>query len=132
MSGGLKKILYVEDDDLIAELATMAMEDFGELAVRHCSCGAEALEAMEDFGPDLILLDVMMPQMDGLETLRRLRTLPGGEGIPAIFMSARVQTHERDAYIAEGACGVIAKPFDPLVLADTLREMWAAGLPASA
>ncbi|MEH6758234.1 MAG: response regulator [Parasphingorhabdus sp.] len=125
MQDGLNRILYVEDDAIISELAIMAMEDFGDFTVHHCSSGPEALEAVAGFGPELIVLDVMMPGMDGLETLRCLRELPESENIPAIFMSARAQTHERESYLATGACGVIAKPFDPIALPDMLREFWA-------
>ncbi|GAA0278411.1 response regulator [Alteraurantiacibacter aestuarii] len=126
MSGGLKKVLYVEDDSLIAELAIMTMEDFADLTVLHCSSGPEALEAVSQFSPDLILLDVMMPNMDGMETLRRLRAMPDIAHTPAVFMSAKVQTHECESYLKAGACGVISKPFDPRALSDKLQDLWAA------
>ena len=128
MQSSLNSILYVEDDPIISEIAVMAMEDFGNFIVVHCSSGREALENAALIVPDLFLLDVMMPGMDGLETLEELRKLPGLEHTPAIFMSAKIQTHEQEHYFERGACGVIPKPFDPIALPATLREMWSAGM----
>tara|TARA_R110000765_G_scaffold50657_1_gene102846 strand:+ start:1845 stop:2096 length:252 start_codon:yes stop_codon:yes gene_type:complete len=74
--------------------------------------------------PQLVLLDVMMPGMDGPEALRRIRQLPQGRDLPAIFMTAKAQVHEQDEYIAMGALGVIVKPFEPVSLSATIRQMW--------
>lgn len=126
MPSGLNRVLYVEDDAIIAELAVMAMEDFGELTVRHCSSGQEALDCVHEFAPELVLPDVMMPEMDGMETLRRLREMPDYAALPAAFMSARVQMHEQQGYFDVGASGVIPKPFDPIELSGTLRAIWSA------
>jgi CheY-like chemotaxis protein len=127
MPGSLNKILYVEDEPHIAELAVMVMEEFGGFDVRHCASGAEAILEYPRFSPELVLLDVMMPEMDGPETLQRIRALPGGLSVPAVFMTAKAQTHEQHAYIALGAVGIIPKPFDPATLCDRLSEMWTAG-----
>ncbi len=89
-----------------------------------CASGAEALEVAEEFRPDLLLLDVMMPGMDGPATLRVLRGLPSLSETPAIFMTAKVQPEEVNRYLELGAQDVIAKPFDPMLLGDQLRNVW--------
>tara|TARA_R110000868_G_scaffold5138_5_gene31789 strand:+ start:16861 stop:17256 length:396 start_codon:yes stop_codon:yes gene_type:complete len=124
MSDELKKILYIEDVKSIAMVAVMVLEDLGGFEVRHFLSGQEAIDALPDFAPQLVLLDVMMPGMDGPEALRRIRELPEGRDLPAIFMTAKAQVHEQDDYIAMGALGVIVKPFEPISLSDTIREMW--------
>ena len=86
MAGSLSKILYVEDDPIIAELAGMVLTTFGGFDVQHCASGAES--------------------------------------VPAVFMTARVQVHERESYMQLGAVGVIPKPFDPMTLSDQIAEMW--------
>lgn len=126
MQDGLKRILYVEDDPVIYELGIMVLEELGGFTVQHCSSGPQALSKAADFRPDMLVLDVMMPEMDGLETLQRLRRIGPCAETPAVFISARAQADERAAYFAAGACGVIPKPFDPIALPDRLREIWAA------
>jgi CheY-like chemotaxis protein len=121
----LNNILYIEDDPDIQTIARIALETVGGLAVRICSSGQEALELVTSgFAPDLILLDVMMPGMDGMSTLGRLRTLPHTAATPAVFMTAKVQPSEVAQYRAQGALGVIAKPFDPMELAKQVRRLW--------
>jgi two-component system, OmpR family, response regulator len=120
----LRRILFVEDDLDIQKIAKLALEALGGFSVLACASGSEALDAVAGFAPDLILLDVMMPGMDGPATLSALRRLPAAEKIPAVFMTARVQAHELAGYRALGAADVIAKPFDPMTLADTVREIW--------
>ena len=121
----LSTILYVEDDPDIQAVAQMALELIGGFAVTVCSSGEQALLAAAASAPDLILLDVMMPSMDGPTTLAELRATPGLAGIPVIFVTAKVQTTEVEHYKSLGAVDVIAKPFDPMTLADTVREIWA-------
>ena len=125
-AGGLRRILFVEDDPDIQKVAKLALEAIGGFSVLTCDSGARALAAVTGFVPDLILLDVMMPGMDGPATLKALRQVPGAETIPAVFMTARVQPTEIAGYRALGAVDVIAKPFDPMRLADTVREIWSA------
>lgn len=124
MSETLHTILYVEDDASIAETAVMALEDLGGFNVTHCASGREALQRIEGVAPQLILMDVMMPGMDGPETLTQLRRLPGVRDIPVVFMTAKAQKHEQDAYLAIGAVGVVVKPYDPLTLSSDIVEMW--------
>ncbi|MGB0682949.1 MAG: response regulator [Magnetovibrionaceae bacterium] len=120
----LSKVLYVEDDPDIQAVALLALVDVGGLDVKACSSGAEALGAAEAFGPDLILLDVMMPEMDGPETLQHLRKLDGLADTPVIFMTAKVMSDDIERYKSLGAIDVIAKPFDPISLAEQLNTIW--------
>ncbi|OOZ40560.1 hypothetical protein BOW53_07205 [Solemya pervernicosa gill symbiont] len=113
-------VLYVEDEPDIREVAEFALEDEG-FELIQCASGLEALEKGEGLTADLILLDVMMPGMDGPSTLTRLRELPNLCNTPAIFMTAKVQPNEVAEYKAMGALGVIAKPFDAMTLADVIR-----------
>ena len=117
------KILYVEDEPDIRAIARIALETIGGFSVRLCSSGPEALEAVAEFGPDCILLDVMMPGMDGPAVLEALRGMPQRATTPVIFMTAKVQHCEISRYKALGALDVIPKPFDPVTLAATVRQI---------
>lgn len=123
----LKLVLYVEDDPDIQIVAQMALELVGGLSLRICSSGQEAVAAAADCAPDLLLLDVMMPGMDGPSALAELRKLPNTAATPAIFMTAKVQAAEVAYYKSLGALGVIAKPFDPMELSQQVRTMWELG-----
>ena len=120
----LKRVLFVEDDPDIQTVARMSLEAVGGFTVMACSSGAEALERAAAFAPDLILLDVMMPGMDGLETLEALRRLPQVSRVPVVFMTAKVQAQEVSRYRDAGAADVIAKPFDPMTLPARVRTIW--------
>lgn len=121
----LNKILYVEDDLDIQAVAQIALEVVGGFTLKTCSSGAEAIAAIEQgFVPDLLLLDVMMPNMDGPTTLAELRKRAATATTPVIFMTAKVQSSEQDYYFTLGAIGVIAKPFDPMALAGQARALW--------
>jgi CheY-like chemotaxis protein len=120
----LQKILYVEDEKDIQTVARMALEMVGKFTVKTCSSGGEALGEFVAFRPDLVLLDVMMPEMDGPTTLARIRELAGGERIPVVFMTAKVQPHEIANLKKLGALDVIAKPFDPMTLSNSIRTIW--------
>jgi CheY-like chemotaxis protein len=124
MTHVLHKILYVEDEPDIQTVARIALEDVGGYTVHICNNSQEALAAAEDFAPDLLLLDVMLPGMDGPTTLSELRKLPGLADTPAMFMTAKVQPQEVQKLRNQGAIGVITKPFDPMTLARTVREIW--------
>lgn len=128
MSDEAIRVLYVEDDPDIQEIARLALEDLGGMVLTVCSSGAEALASFPSSKANLALLDVMMPGMDGPTTLDALRKLPGGETLPVIFMTAKVQAHEVPRYQALGAVGVISKPFDPMSLADQVLELYRQGL----
>ncbi len=123
MNAKANLILYVEDDQDISIIARMALEEVGGFSVTVCASGEEALAAAPGLAPDLILLDVMMPGMDGPTTLAALRQVEGYGAIPVIFMTAKVMHSEMEEYKALGALGVIPKPFDPMTLADRIREI---------
>jgi len=120
----INRILYVEDEADIQAVAKLALEQVGRFTLEVCSSGQEALEKAAQFSPQLMLLDVMMPDMDGPTTLGKLRNISGLENVPVIFMTARAQPHEVDEYISMGALDVIAKPFDPMTLSNQIREIW--------
>lgn len=120
----LKTILYAEDESDIREIAQIALEEIGGFTVIYCQNGREALEKAKNTQPDLILLDVMMPEMDGPTTLRDLRKLAYYKSLPAIFMTAKIQPDEIAKYEEMGAIGVITKPFDPMKLSETIKNIW--------
>lgn len=120
----LTRILYVEDDADIRQIGQLALEAVGGFTVQACSSGQEALDNAAGFAPQMILIDVMMPDMDGPTTLARLRTIPATAETPAVFLTAKVQPGEVAGYLDLGAVGVIAKPFDPMTLADQVRAIW--------
>jgi two-component system OmpR family response regulator len=124
MGKELKRILYVEDEASIRTIAITVLEAVGGFAVVACSSGKQALEAAPTAAVDLILLDVMMPEMDGPATLMALRQLPQTAQTPAIFMTAKVQASEIQHYKSLGAIEVIAKPFDPMTLSAQISEIW--------
>lgn len=124
MTTELERILYVEDDPDIQSIAVMVLETINDFTLATCSSGAEAVARAVGFAPDLMLLDVMMPGMDGPETLKKLREFPELKATPVVFMTAKVQPQEVQGYLGLGAIGVIAKPFDPMTLAQELRDIW--------
>ncbi|QFS85006.1 response regulator [Roseivivax sp. THAF197b] len=121
----LTTVLHVEDDPDIQEIARLALEMVGGLQVHQFSRGADAVAEAPNLSPDMILLDQMMPDMSGEETLHALREVPGYDTLPVIFMSA--QTHDSSAALVKrtGAQGFISKPFDPMTLTDELKAMLA-------
>ena len=124
MTTELSRILYVEDEPDIQAIARIALETLGGFVLEVCSSGREALERAPGFAPQLLLLDVMMPGMDGPTTLAELRKLSGTASVPAVFMTAKVQPGEVAQYKSFGAVDVIAKPFDPMTLATQIRDIW--------
>lgn len=115
------KILYAEDEKDIRTIAQIALEEIGGFVVKYCENGEEVLSAINEFKPDLLLLDVMMPVMDGPETLLKIREQPQFKNIPAIFMTAKIQPEEVVQYQEMGVVDVITKPFDPMKLAENIR-----------
>ena len=121
---GLKRILMIEDEPDIRAVAELALEAIGGFELTACESGQQALEQIDRCKPQLIVLDVMMPGMDGPATLKAIRRLQDYAATPAVFMTAKVQSDEVQSYLAQGAAGVIPKPFDPLTLADQIRDIW--------
>ena len=122
----LCRILYVEDEPDIRAIAQMALEAVGGFSVIACASGSEALAAAATAQADLLLLDVMMPGMDGPDTLKALRALTATANTPVIFMTAKVQAAEVAQYRELGAIDVLHKPFDPMELSAQISRIWAA------
>ena len=127
LPGELRHIMCVDDEGDILEVARMCLEIVGGFRVTCSGGGRAALADAARDPPDLILLDVMMPEMNGMETVRLMRAIPKLRSIPVIFMTARVQRPEIASYLKSGAAGFIAKPFEPMALAGQVRAIWAAG-----
>lgn len=121
------KLLYVDDEADIREVATFSLELDPGIEVRAVGGGAEAFALLDTdaWRPDVVLLDVMMPDMDGPEVLSRLRQRGDLDGAPVIFITARAQAEERARLIGFGAADVITKPFDPMSLAQDVRAILA-------
>ena len=124
------RVLHVDDEPDIREVVELALSLDPEVTVRSCGSGRDGLEAASSWSPDLILLDVMMPVMDGPMTLASLRQQSKTADIPVVFMTARAQPRELEHFVSLGAEGVIAKPFDPMTLAASVRN-FAGGVEAS-
>lgn len=124
MTEKLTRILYVEDEPDIQMVARLALETLGGFTLEICGSGKEALEKIGAFQPQLMLLDVMMPGMDGPTTLGKLRELPAFATTPVVFMTAKVQPSEVAGYKAIGAVDVIPKPFDPMTLSSQVQAIW--------
>ena len=120
------RVLHVDDEPDIRELVEISLGLDPELSLKSCASGLAALSEAADWSPDVILMDVMMPVMDGPQTLGRLRGQPSTAAIPVVFMTARAQTLELEHFISLGAAGIIPKPFDPMTLAGTVRQLCAA------
>lgn len=120
----LQRVMHVEDDESIRTVAEIALVDVAGFTLLSCDSGQSAVAQAADFAPQLILLDVMMPQMDGLQTLAALRLLPETKHTPVVFMTAKIQQTEKQQYLDAGAIAVIDKPFDPMQLGETLQALY--------
>ena len=116
------RILHVDDDPLMRDVVELALGFDAEFVVMSCEGGEQALAAVPGWQPDLIILDVLMPGMDGPALLARLRADPATAKIPVIFITGRAPPAERERLLALGAVAVIAKPFYPVKLAETVRR----------
>lgn len=120
----LNSILHVEDDESIRSIVKIALVDLFGFTLFSFSNGKEASEAVAELQPDLILLDAMMPGMDGLKTLLAIRKNENCQSIPVVFMTARVQKAEKQQYLDAGAIEVIEKPFDASHLGSELASIF--------
>jgi two-component system OmpR family response regulator len=120
----LKTILYVDDEPDIREVVQMSLSLVEGLDVQTCESGERALQLLPQLQPDLLLLDVMMPGMDGPSTLMKLRTVAGFEKLPVVFMTAKAMPQEVARFRELGAASVIAKPFDPIRLGNQVIAIW--------
>lgn len=120
----LERILYVEDEAMLQLITRKTLEKIGGFTVEVCGLGSKAVGIARSFRPEIILLDVMMPDLDGPTVLEHLRAEPETADIPVIFVTAKVQPEEIERFLSLGAVGVIAKPFDPLTLSEDVRRYW--------
>lgn len=122
----VKRVLHVEDDGDIREIARLSLETIGGYELLQCACGADALQQAEAFAPDVLLLDMMMPDLNGSEVLAELRKKSCFAKTPAVFMTAKAETTMTAAIDDLGVIGMVEKPFDPVTLPEMLRSMVAA------
>lgn len=120
----LTTILYAEDDGDIRSVVEITLQNFSDFRLLSCNGGGEALKMADTSSPDMVLLDVMMPDVDGLTVLKTLKKREDFHNVPIVLMTAKVQKHEVEQFKALGAIDVIVKPFDPLTLADQLTAIW--------
>lgn len=120
----LQKILHVDDDEDIRTITRMSLELVGKFEVYQCGSGHQALKEAKTFAPDLFLLDVMMPEMDGVETWHKLLEIPALYGTPTIFMTAKAEDTTSRSLLDAGAIAVVTKPFDPMKLPTQLHHAW--------
>jgi CheY-like chemotaxis protein len=120
------KVLLVDDEDDIRKIGRMSLASVGKFQVVMASNAQDGLAAAQAEQPDVILMDMMMPGMDGLTALAALQKDERISAIPVIFMTARVQRHEVEHYLSVGAVGVIQKPFDPMTLPSEVKKILAA------
>jgi two-component system OmpR family response regulator len=124
MERPLKRIMLVEDDPDIQLITRLGLEISGGYDVRVCGSGAEAIESAPAYAPDLLLLDVMMPGMDGIATMEALRKLPGLAATPMVFFTANTQNQVRQDLLRRGALDIIMKPIEPTALVEQVRAIW--------
>ncbi|HXZ93287.1 MAG TPA: response regulator [Burkholderiales bacterium] len=124
----LNRICYVEDDEDIQRIVRMSLERVGKMTVEVVGDPAQAIETIKAFKPDLVMLDWMMPGIDGPTLFRMMRETPEVKHLPVVFITAKASSSEMDELRAMGAAGAISKPFSPKDLPDQLRSIWS-GLP---
>jgi CheY-like chemotaxis protein len=121
------RVLIVDDEDDIRRIAVLSLSAVGGMDVAEANGGSEGIRKAREVRPDVVLLDMMMPGMDGLATFQVLRGDPETSGIPVVFLTAKAMSSEVDRLKALGACGVLIKPFDPMALPRQLRELLSEG-----
>ena len=126
MCGDLKRIMVAEDDVMMQKLIRYSLEKLGGFTLKICPSGEDILGEMVDFKPDLFVLDVLMPEMDGPETLEKIRKEAGFESVPVVFLTASTYPDELARLKKTGVLDVISKPFNPKTLPDLMREKWQA------
>ena len=122
----LNRICYVEDDEDIQRIVRMALERVGKMTVALVSDPTQAIQTITEFRPDLVMLDWMMPVMDGPTLFRQMKLRPETSSLPVVFITAKASQRELDELKSLGAAGTISKPFSPKDLPDQLRAIWSA------
>jgi len=121
----LTRICYVEDDEDIQRIVRMSLERVGKMTVEVVSDPTQALQAFAEFRPDLVMLDWMMPVLDGPALFRQMKLRPETSALPVVFITARASQRDLDELKSLGAAGTISKPFSPRDLPEQLRAIWA-------
>jgi two-component system OmpR family response regulator len=121
----LNRICYVEDDEDIQRIVRMSLERVGKMTVEVVGDPTKAIEAMTRFHPDLVMLDWMMPAMDGPALFRQMKLRPETKALPVVFITAKAGQRDLDELVKMGAAGTISKPFNPKDLPEQLRAIWA-------
>lgn len=124
----LQKVFYAEDDEDIQRIVRVSLERIGKMTVKIESDPLKAIDGIKAFQPDLVMLDWMMPGMDGPTLLKAMRELPETAGYPVVFITAKATQKDHAELLSLGAAGIVSKPFSPKDLPDQLRAIWA-GLP---
>ena len=122
----LDRICYVEDDEDIQRIVRMSLERVGKMTVEVVSDPMVAIERITAFKPQLVMLDWMMPGMDGPTLFRKMLETPETKALPVVFITAKASTRELDQLRSLGAAGTLSKPFSPKDLPGQLRAIWAA------
>jgi CheY-like chemotaxis protein len=120
----LNRICYVEDDEDIQKIVRLTLERVGKMTVEVVGDPLQAIDAIKAFKPELVMLDWMMPGMDGPTLFRKMKEVPEVSGLPVVFITAKASQRELDELRALGAAGTISKPFSPRDLPDQLRAIW--------
>lgn len=124
----LKKILYAEDDLDVQTVVELTVQTMSDYEIRICENGQKLLDCVEEYSPDLILLDVKMPEMDGITTFRNLKNNESTKNIPVIFLAEKLQVNEISSLKERGVIGFIIKPFEPLELCSEIKKIWCKSL----
>jgi len=124
----LQKVFYAEDDEDIQRIVRVSLERIGKMTVKIESDPLKAIDGIKAFQPDLVMLDWMMPGMDGPTLLKTMRELPETADYPVVFITAKATQKDHAELLSLGAAGIVSKPFSPKDLPDQLRAIWA-GLP---
>jgi two-component system, OmpR family, response regulator len=120
----LNRICYVEDDEDIQRIVRMTLERVGKMTVEVVGDPTMAIDAINAFKPDLVMLDWMMPKLDGVSLFRQMQARPETQALPVVFITAKASQRDLDELMKIGAAGTISKPFSPKDLPDQLREIW--------
>ena len=120
----LERICYVEDDEQAQLIVRLALEKLGKMIVEVVSDPHRAIEAITRFNPDLVMLDWMMPGMDGAALFRKMKQHPELAALPVVFITAKTMPKEVEELLALGPAATISKPFSPKDLPDQLRAIW--------
>lgn len=120
----LERVMYVDDDPDLRNIVRVGLELGGGFTVKLCATGQQALDEVTEFQPDMILLDVVMPDMSGPQLLEQLKKKPDINHIPVVFLTSKILPEQLTQYEALGAIGVIRKPFNPMKLSEQVTQVW--------